>query len=92
MVQQLKTVVVSDKIVPKNNNQPEMILTKEVLEKSPDVYVNAIHNHYEDGKSRYMNFELSNGYVTEQTGYYITESPDVYVNAIHNYKQDGTSI
>ncbi len=68
MVQQLKTVVVSDKIAPENNDQPEMILTNEVLEKSPDVYVNAIHNYYQDGTDSAMNFELSNGYVTKQTG------------------------
>ena len=67
MVQLLNTLVVSDKIVPINNKQPEMILTKEVLEKSPGVYVNAIHNYEQDGTSNGMNFELSNGYVTEQT-------------------------
>ncbi len=44
-----------------------MILTDEVLEQSPDVYVNAIHNHLKDGTSAYFNFELSNGYVTKQT-------------------------
>ena len=42
-----------------------MILTEEVLEQSPDVYVNAIHNHWQDGISAAMNFELSNGYVTK---------------------------
>ena len=67
MVQLLKTVVVSHKIAPKNNDQPEMILTNEVLEKSPGVYVNAIHNYKQDGTSYAMNFELSNGYVTKQT-------------------------
>ena len=67
MVQLLKTVVVSDKIVSKNNDQPEMILTNEVLYKSPGVYVNAIHNNTKDGTSTNMNFELSNGYVTKQT-------------------------
>ena len=67
MVQLLKTVVVSDKIMPINNKQPEMILTNEVLAKSPDVYVNAIHNENEDGLHYFMNFELSNGYVTKQT-------------------------
>jgi len=42
-----------------------MILTEEVLEQSPDVYVNAIHNYVQDGtNSACMNFELSNGYVT----------------------------
>ena len=45
-----------------------MILTEEVLKQSPDVYVNAIHNYYQDGTSVCMNFELSNGYVTKQTG------------------------
>ena len=44
-----------------------MILTDEVLEQSPDVYVNAIHNHEQDGTWALMNFELSNGYVTKQT-------------------------
>ncbi len=44
-----------------------MILTDEVLEQSPGVYVNAIHNWDEDGTSAGMNFELSNGYVTKQT-------------------------
>ena len=67
MVQLLNTLVVSDKIVPINNKQPEMILTKEVLEKSPGVYVNAIHNYEQDGTHWFMNFELSNGYVTKQT-------------------------
>ena len=42
-----------------------MILTDAVLEQSPDVNVNAIHNHYEDGTHWFMNFELSNGYVTK---------------------------
>jgi hypothetical protein len=45
-----------------------MILTDEVLEQSPGVYVNAIHHWEEDGTScNGMNFELSNGYVTKQT-------------------------
>ena len=44
-----------------------MILTEEVLEQSPDVYVNAIHNGLKNGTSAGMNFELSNGYVTKQT-------------------------
>ncbi len=42
-----------------------MILTEEVLEQSPEVYVNAIHNNYQDGTTAAMNFELSNGYVTK---------------------------
>ena len=41
-----------------------MILTDAVLEESPDVYVNAIHNYNQDGTAGGMNFELSNGYVT----------------------------
>ena len=45
-----------------------MILTEEVLEQSPEVYVNAIHNYNQDGTHPLMNFELSNGYVTKQTG------------------------
>ena len=44
-----------------------MILTDAVVEQSPDVYVNAIHNNRQDGLTGYMNFELSNGYVTKQT-------------------------
>ena len=44
-----------------------MILTDAVVEQSPDVYVNAIHNNNQDGTSECMNFELSNGYVTKQT-------------------------
>ena len=46
-----------------------MILTDAVVEQSPDVYVNAIHNHWKDGTDNWMNFELSNGYVTNQTEY-----------------------
>ena len=44
-----------------------MILTDAVVEQSPDVYVNAIHNGWQDGTAYDMNFELSNGYVTKQT-------------------------
>ncbi len=44
-----------------------IILTNEVLDKSPDVYVNAIHNYKQDGSYQIMNFELSNGYITKQT-------------------------
>ena len=44
-----------------------MILTDEVLEQSPDVYVNAIHSSSKTGTTNCMNFELSNGYVTKQT-------------------------
>ena len=47
-----------------------MILTEEVLKQSPDVYVNAIHNYKQNGTDNWMNFELSNGYVTKQT--YVT--------------------
>ena len=57
----------SDKICVRATDQPVMILTDAVVEQSPDVYVNAIHNPLKDGTSRYMNFELSNGYVTKQT-------------------------
>ena len=42
-----------------------MILTEEVLKQSPDVYVNAIHNYKQNGTDNWMNFELSNGYVTK---------------------------
>ena len=62
-------ILKSDKIALEGNDQPVMILTEEVLEQSPEVYVNAIHNHYEDGTDDAMNFELSNGYVTKQTKY-----------------------
>ncbi len=44
-----------------------MILSWYDLGKSPGVYVNAIHNYRKDGTSVLMNFELSNGYVTNQT-------------------------
>ena len=46
-----------------------MILTEEVMKQSPDSRLVAIHNHTKDGTTGYMNFELSNGYVTKQTGY-----------------------
>ena len=46
-----------------------MILTEEVLKQSPDVYVNAIHNYKQNGTDNWMNFELSNGYVTKQTSF-----------------------
>ena len=42
-----------------------MILTDAVVEQSPDVYVNAIHNYKQDGTTPAMNFEFSNGYVTK---------------------------
>ncbi len=45
-----------------------MILTEEVMKQSPDTRLVAIHNHKQDGTYSYMNFELSNGYVTKQTG------------------------
>ena len=57
----------SDKIGVTATNQPVMILTDAVLEQSPDVYVTAIHNGNHNGTHFYMNFELSNGYVTKQT-------------------------
>ncbi len=44
-----------------------MILSEEVMKQSPDTRLVAIHNHKQDGTSWAMNFELSNGYVTEQT-------------------------
>jgi hypothetical protein len=55
---------VSEKIVPKNSGQPMMILTEEVMKQSPEVRLVAIHNHLQDGTWALMNFELSNGYVT----------------------------
>ncbi len=85
MVQLLKTVVVSDKIMPINNKQPEMILTNEVLAKSPDVYVNAIHNENEDGLHYFMNFELSNGYVTKQTYPWTTAHRHVIPGAVFTH-------
>ena len=46
-----------------------MILTDEILKQTPDTRLVAIHNHVQDGTScNGMNFELSNGYVTKQTG------------------------
>ena len=57
----------SDKICVRATDQPVMILTDAVVEQSPDVYVNAIHNLSQDGTHNEMNFELSNGYVTKQT-------------------------
>ena len=57
----------SDKIVERATDQPVMILTDAVVEQSPNVYVNAIHNRYQNGTGCDMNFELSNGYVTKQT-------------------------
>ncbi len=44
-----------------------MILTEEVMKQSPDTRLVAIHNHLQDGTHVWMNFELSNGYVTKQT-------------------------
>ena len=46
-----------------------MILTEEVMKQSPDTRLVAIHNYWENGTWWFMNFELSNGYVTKQTGY-----------------------
>ena len=45
-----------------------MILTEEVMKQSPDTRLVAIHNFNQDGTFAWMNFELSNGYVTKQTG------------------------
>ena len=45
-----------------------MILTEEVMKQSLDTRLVAIHNRFEDGTHECMNFELSNGYVTKQTG------------------------
>ena len=58
----------SDKIVEKASDQPVMILTDEILEQTPDTHLVAIHNCKQDGTDAWMNFELSNGYVTNQTG------------------------
>ena len=44
-----------------------MILTDEILKQTPDTRLVAIHNEHKDGTYTYMNFELSNGYVTKQT-------------------------
>ena len=61
-----------------------MILTEEVLEQSPEVYVNAIHNHKQDGTHWRMNFELSNGYVTKQTSF-ITAHRHVIPGAVFTH-------
>ena len=58
----------SVKIVEKASDQPVMILTDEILKQTPDTRLVAIHNHKQGGNSNGMNFELSNGYVTKQTG------------------------
>ncbi len=65
----LQNIQCSDKICVRATEQQVMILTDAVLEQSPDVYVNAIHNNLKDGTECCMNFELSNGYVTKQTEY-----------------------
>ena len=44
-----------------------MILTEEVMKQSPDTRLVAIHNQLKGGATYDMNFELSNGYVTQQT-------------------------
>jgi hypothetical protein len=56
---------VSQVIVPLNTKQPMMILTEKVMKQSPEVRLVAIHNHSKDGTWWFMNFELSNGYVTK---------------------------
>ena len=62
-----------------------MILTDAVLEQSPDVYVNAIHNYNQDGNDAAMNFELSNGYVTKQTKPYTTAHRHVILGAVFTH-------
>ena len=62
-------ILKSDKILVKRNDQPVMILTDEILKQTPDIRLVAIHNYGQDGTHALMNFELSNGYVTKQTGY-----------------------
>ena len=57
----------SDLVVEKATDQPVMILTDEILKKTPDTRLFAIHNYSQDGTSTGMNFKLSNGYVTKQT-------------------------
>ena len=59
----------SDKIVEEATDQPVMILTDEILKQTPDTRLVAIHNYIQDGTNAWMNFELSNGYVTKQTSY-----------------------
>ena len=44
-----------------------MILTDEILDQSPNTRLVALHNHRQNGTHEFMNFELSNGYVTKQT-------------------------
>ena len=58
----------SVKIAVRASDQPVMILTDEILKQTPDTRLVAIHNYGQDGTHCYMNFELSNGYVTKQTG------------------------
>ena len=52
-----------------------MILTEEVMKQSPDTRLVAIHNSKQDGTHNFMNFELSNGYVTKQDPNYTHNSP-----------------
>ena len=74
-----------------------MIVTDEILKQTPDTRLVAIHNHYEDGTDCYMNFELSNGYVTKQTDW-STDYRHVIPGAVFTHTTqvlvhfDGTSI
>ncbi len=61
-----------------------MILTEEVMEQSPDTRLVAIHNLYQDGTIGWMNFELSNGYVTKQT-YFTTAHRHVIPVAVFTH-------
>ena len=78
-------ILKSDKILERGNDQPEMILTEEVLEQSPDVYVNAIHSSSKTGTTNCMNFELSNGYVTKQTYPWTTAHRHVIPGAVFTH-------
>ena len=61
-----------------------MILTEEVMKQSPNTRLVAIKNHTKDGTHYWMNFELSNGYVTKQTYGGITVHRHVIPGAVFN--------
>ena len=55
------------------------------MKQSPDTRLVAIHNASQDGMSVPMNFELSNGYVTKQTGGTTTAHRHVIPGAVFTY-------
>ena len=75
----------SVKILERASDQPVMILTDEILKQTPDTRLVAIHNHSQDGTSGDMNFELSNGYVTKQTGLSTTAHRHVIPGAVFTH-------